>query len=173
MVVFAAAPESVFESGRTDNALEVDPDCIKKTVQLLLQQRAQLERERVKHFSCFFFFFFLSFRNFKIYYFWHPYQDDLKIQAVNVKKQLDETYEVQNKNEAKIGSMVLCIRQLNEEKGALEVQLDQKETNLSHEVIYRKKEFVIILISVLIIFVVHIVVWAFEAKNWWESATQG
>lgn len=58
----------------------------------------------------------------------------MKIQTVNLKKQLDETYEIQSKNEAKINTMVQCIRQLNEEKGTLEIQLDQKETTLMNEV---------------------------------------
>lgn len=70
-------------------------------------------------------------------------QDDLKIQTVNVKKQLDDTYEVQNKNEAKISSMVQCIRQLNEEKGTLEMHLDQKESSLMNEVIEREYLFLI------------------------------
>lgn len=52
-----------------------------------------------------------------------------------MKKQLDETYDAQNKNETKITSMVQCIRQLNEEKGSLEMHLDQKEASLMNEVI--------------------------------------
>lgn len=59
----------------------------------------------------------------------------MKIQNVNMKKQLDETYDLQNKNESKISNMVQCIRQLNEEKGTLEIHLDQKEASLMNEVL--------------------------------------
>lgn len=40
--------DNVFESSRTESAFEVDPEIIKKTVHMILQQMAQLERERVR-----------------------------------------------------------------------------------------------------------------------------
>lgn len=51
-VTFSVGPEGIFECGRTDNAFEVDPECIKKTVQSILQQMTQLERERVISYDC-------------------------------------------------------------------------------------------------------------------------
>lgn len=59
-----------------------------------------------------------------------------------MKKQFDEMYEIQNKNEGKINSMMQCIRQLNEDKSRLEIQLDQKEASLLNEVGFRLINFI-------------------------------
>lgn len=47
MVFSAVAQDAVFENNRTDSAFDVNPESIKKNVRFLLQQMAQLERDRV------------------------------------------------------------------------------------------------------------------------------
>ncbi|XP_076662657.1 ciliary rootlet coiled-coil, rootletin isoform X2 [Andrena cerasifolii] len=83
-----------------DMILDVDPEVVRKGVRSLMQQVAQIERER----------------------------DDYKTESCNLKKQLAETQETQSKTDAQINNLLTNIRILQDEKNSLEVKLSQKQS---------------------------------------------
>ncbi|XP_024946085.1 rootletin isoform X3 [Cephus cinctus] len=85
--------------GGRDVVLDVDPEAIRKGVRSLMQQVAQIERER----------------------------DDYKTEISNIKKQLVETQEAQNKSDSKLHNLHASLRALQDEKNALEAKLSQKQ----------------------------------------------
>jgi rootletin len=95
-------PEHTEGSRGGDVILDVDPDAVRKGVRALMQQVAQVERER----------------------------DDLKTQLADSKRQLKEQTDTQSKTEAKLSSALLNLRQLQEEKGSMEARLGQKTAAL-------------------------------------------
>ncbi|XP_033338435.2 ciliary rootlet coiled-coil, rootletin isoform X2 [Megalopta genalis] len=86
------------DSGR-DVIIDVDPEAVRKGVRSFMQQVAQIERER----------------------------DDYKTELCNLKKQLTETQEVQNKSDTQINTLLANIRMLQDEKNSLEMKLSQKQ----------------------------------------------
>ncbi|XP_026278331.2 rootletin isoform X2 [Frankliniella occidentalis] len=88
--------------GRGDSVVDVDPEVIRKGVRSLMQQVAQIERER----------------------------DDLKAQVTAAKKQLAETQEHQSKGDTKLNATLQNLSRLQEEKGSLENRLGQKQAAL-------------------------------------------
>ncbi|KAF6213862.1 hypothetical protein GE061_011587 [Apolygus lucorum] len=92
------------ESSR-DVILDVDPDAVRKGVRTLMQQVAQIERER----------------------------DDLKAHLMDYKKQLKSQHDEMNKTETKLKTTIVNLRQMQEEKGSLEVRLGQKSAALQSQ----------------------------------------
>ncbi|XP_015432669.1 PREDICTED: LOW QUALITY PROTEIN: rootletin [Dufourea novaeangliae] len=82
-----------------DVIFDVDPEAIRKGVRALMQQVAQIERER----------------------------DDYKTELCNLKKQLTETQETQNKSDSQINTLLANIKHLQDEKNSLEVKLSQRQ----------------------------------------------
>lgn len=62
------------------------------------------------------------------------FQDDFKTQVVSVKKQLQEAHELQNKVDAKLNTALQNVRAFQDEKGALEAKLGQKQAILQAQV---------------------------------------
>ncbi|XP_020278588.1 rootletin isoform X2 [Pseudomyrmex gracilis] len=87
------------DSGR-DVVLDVDPEAVRKGVRTLMQQIAQIERER----------------------------DDYKTELCSMKKQLKESQENQSSTNVKVNSLLANIRTLQEEKKSLETKLTQKQS---------------------------------------------
>ncbi|KAG7207976.1 hypothetical protein KM043_009556 [Ampulex compressa] len=83
-----------------DVILDVDPEAVRKGVRSLMQQVAQIERER----------------------------DDYKTELCNLKKQLTEFQESQNKSDVQMNSLISNIRVLQEEKSILESKFSQKQS---------------------------------------------
>ncbi|XP_043519039.1 rootletin isoform X2 [Frieseomelitta varia] len=83
-----------------DVILDVDPEVVRKGVRSLMQQVAQIERER----------------------------DDCKTELCNLKKQLSETQEIQNRSDMQINTLLTNLRILQDEKNSLEVKLSQKQS---------------------------------------------
>ncbi|KAL6443577.1 hypothetical protein ACFW04_001609 [Cataglyphis niger] len=96
------SPARVQDHGDTgrDIILDVDPEAIRKGVRALMQQVAQIERER----------------------------DDYKTELCSLKKQLKESQENQSNTDVKINNLLTNIRTLQEEKKSLEAKLTQKQT---------------------------------------------
>ncbi|CAG9769436.1 unnamed protein product [Ceutorhynchus assimilis] len=95
-----------------DGAIDVDPEAVRKGVRNLMQQVAQIERER----------------------------DDYKTQVITAKKQLQESHDTQSKGDHKLTKVLQSLRALQEEKGSLEAKLGQKNTELkSHNEALMKK----------------------------------
>ncbi|XP_012287068.1 rootletin isoform X2 [Orussus abietinus] len=86
------------EAGR-DIVLDVDPEAVRKGVRCLMQQVAQIERER----------------------------DDYKTELSNLRKQLAEAHENQTKTESKLTSVLSNLRILQDEKNVLDSKLTQKQ----------------------------------------------
>lgn len=84
--------------------LDVDPEMVRKGVRTLMQQVAQIERER----------------------------DDFKAQLCTAKKQLHEGTEQHNRSENKVSKLQQTLRATQEEKANTEAKLAQKETALGH-----------------------------------------
>ncbi|XP_050294395.1 rootletin isoform X2 [Anthonomus grandis grandis] len=97
-----------------DGSVDVDPEAVRKGVRNLMQQVAQIERER----------------------------DDYKTQVQTVKKQLQEASDNQNKGDHKITKIMQSLRTLQEEKGSLEATLGQKNVELKSqsEALHKKNE---------------------------------
>ncbi|XP_032664691.1 rootletin isoform X3 [Odontomachus brunneus] len=87
------------DTGR-DVILDVDPETVRKGVRSLMQQVAQIERER----------------------------DDYKTELCSMKKQLTESQENQSNTDVKVNSLLANIRTLQEEKNSVEAKLTQKQT---------------------------------------------
>ncbi|XP_046406098.1 rootletin [Ischnura elegans] len=85
--------------------VDLDPELVRKGIRSLMQQVAQMERER----------------------------DDYKTQVGNVKRQLQEVQETQNKGDTKMAQMQHSLRTLQDEKGSLEALLGQKQTALQSQ----------------------------------------
>ncbi|XP_072755819.1 uncharacterized protein Root [Anoplolepis gracilipes] len=96
------SPARVQDHGDTskDIILDVDPEAIRKGVRSLMQQVAQIERER----------------------------DDYKTELCSLKKQLKESQENQSNTDVKVNNLITNIRTLQEEKKSLEAKLTQKQT---------------------------------------------
>ncbi|KAL0100440.1 hypothetical protein PUN28_019642 [Cardiocondyla obscurior] len=84
-----------------DIILDVDPEAVRKGVRLLMQQVAQIERER----------------------------DDHKTELYSLKKQLKESQENQSNTDVKVNNLLANIRTLQEEKKSIEVKLSQTQTS--------------------------------------------
>lgn len=84
--------------------LDVDPEMVRKGVRTLMQQVAQIERER----------------------------DDFKAQLCTAKKQLHEGSEQHSRSENKISKLQQTLRAAQEEKANTEAKLAQKESALGH-----------------------------------------
>ncbi|GAB0088294.1 rootletin [Sergentomyia squamirostris] len=82
--------------------IDVDPEMVRKGVRLLMQQVAQIEREK----------------------------DDYKAQLCTAKKQLQEAAEAQSKAENKISKLQQILRSVQEEKANVEAKLNQKASAL-------------------------------------------
>lgn len=91
---------------RMDGKL-VDPEVIKKGVRNLMQQVAQVEREK----------------------------DDYKSQISNMNKQLEEIGDIHKKTDNKLSSTIQILRKLQDEKIDLESKLGQKQSILLSQVI--------------------------------------
>lgn len=83
--------------------IDVDPDIVRKGVRQLMQQVAQIEREK----------------------------DDFKAQLATAKKQLQEAADNQAKGESKLTKLQHVLRAINEEKANTESKLSQKGSALS------------------------------------------
>ncbi|CAH1181054.1 unnamed protein product [Phyllotreta striolata] len=95
------SPARNYEDGR-DGAVDIDPEIVRKGVRNLMQQVAQIERER----------------------------DDYKLQVSTTKKQLNEAQEGLSKGDNKLAKIVQNVRALQEEKSGLEAKLGQKSVEL-------------------------------------------
>ncbi|KAL1491832.1 hypothetical protein ABEB36_012367 [Hypothenemus hampei] len=97
-----------------DTVIEVDPEAVRKGVRNLMQQVAQLERER----------------------------DDYKTQVSSAKKQLQEAQDTQSKGDHKLTKVLQSLRTLQEEKGTLEATVGQKNMELrtQSELLLKKTE---------------------------------
>lgn len=84
----------------------VDPDVVKKGVRNLMQQVAQVEREK----------------------------DDYKSQIANMNRQLEEIGDINKKTDSKLNSTVQILRKLQDEKIELESKLGQKQSILLSQV---------------------------------------
>lgn len=82
--------------------IDVDPELVRKGVRTLMQQVAQIEREK----------------------------DDFKTQLGTAKKQLQEAADTQSKGENKLGKFQQMLRGIQEEKANLEAKLSQKGSAL-------------------------------------------
>ncbi|XP_063909729.1 rootletin isoform X3 [Zophobas morio] len=98
------SPARGHDDGR-DGAIDVDPEVVRKGVRNLMQQVAQIERER----------------------------DDYKTQVSTIKKQLHEAHESQSKGDSKLNKVLQTLRGLQDEKGALEAKLSQKSVELQSQ----------------------------------------
>lgn len=87
-------------------AIDIDPEIVRKGVRNLMQQVAQIERER----------------------------DDYKTQLHSVKKQLHEVSETQSKGDTKLNSVMQNMKSLQDEKTSLETKLGQKNAALQAQV---------------------------------------
>jgi len=90
---------------RMDGKL-VDPDVVKKGVRNLMQQVAQVEREK----------------------------DDYKSQLSNMNKQLEEIGDIHKKTDNKLNTTIQILRKLQDEKIELESKLGQKQSILLSQV---------------------------------------
>lgn len=93
------------ESVRMDGKI-VDPEVVKKGVRNLMQQVAQVEREK----------------------------DDYKSQLANMNRQLEEIGDIHKKTDSKLSSTIQILRKLQDEKVDLESKLGQKQTILLSQV---------------------------------------
>lgn len=114
-----------------DMILDVDPEVVRKGVRSLMQQVAQIERERVAtRFSLPTYNHFLEPCKICLLLF----QDDYKTESCNLKKQLAETQETQSKTDAQINNLLTNIRILQDEKNSLEVKVSQKQSGYEMQV---------------------------------------
>lgn len=84
----------------------VDPEVVKKGVRNLMQQVAQVEREK----------------------------DDYKSQLSNMNRQLEEIGDIHKKTDSKLNSTIQILRKLQDEKVELESKLGQKQSILLSQV---------------------------------------
>lgn len=84
--------------------MDVDPELVRKGVRTLMQQVAQIEREK----------------------------DDFKAQLCTAKKQLQEGSEQHNRSENKISKLQQTLRAVQEDKANVEAKLTQKESSLTN-----------------------------------------
>lgn len=84
----------------------VDPEVVKKGVRSLMQQVAQVEREK----------------------------DDYKSQVSNMNRQLEEIGDIHKKTDSKLNSTIHILRKLQDEKVELESKLGQKQSILLSQV---------------------------------------
>lgn len=84
----------------------VDPEVVKKGVRNLMQQVAQVEREK----------------------------DDYKSQLSNMNRQLEEIGDIHKKTDSKLNSTIQILRKLQDEKVELESKLGQKQSILLTQV---------------------------------------
>lgn len=84
----------------------VDPDIVKKGVRNLMQQVAQVEREK----------------------------DDYKSQIANMNRQLEEVGDINKKTDSKLNSTIQILRKLQDEKIELESKLGKKQSILLSQV---------------------------------------
>jgi len=84
----------------------VDPEIVKKGVRNLMQQVAQVEREK----------------------------DDYKSQISNMNRQLEEIGDIHKKTDSKLNSTIHILRKLQDEKVELESKLGQKQSILLSQV---------------------------------------
>ncbi|KAL6255819.1 hypothetical protein P5V15_013062 [Pogonomyrmex californicus] len=94
------SPARAQDHGDRDIILDVDPEAVRKGVRSLMQQVAQIERER----------------------------DDYKTELCSFKKQLKESQESQSNTDAKVNNLLANIRTLQEEKKSMEAKLIQAQT---------------------------------------------
>lgn len=94
-------PEPVRADGKI-----VDPEVVKKGVRNLMQQVAQVEREK----------------------------DDYKSQITNMSRQLEEIEDIHKKTDGKLNSTIQILRKLQDEKIQLESKLGQKQSILLSQV---------------------------------------
>lgn len=97
--------EQGHEPVRMDGKL-VDPEVVKKGVRNLMQQVAQVEREK----------------------------DDYKSQITNMNRQLEEIEDIHKKTDGKLNSTIQVLRKLQDEKVELESKLGQKQNILLSQV---------------------------------------
>ncbi|XP_026814438.1 rootletin isoform X2 [Rhopalosiphum maidis] len=99
------SPSRIMEQGpepiRMDGKI-VDPEVVKKGVRNLMQQVAQVEREK----------------------------DDYKSQISNMNRQLEEIGDIHKKTDSKLNSTIQILRKLQDEKVELESKLGQKQSIL-------------------------------------------
>lgn len=81
---------------------DIDPELIRKSVRKLMQQVAQVEREK----------------------------EEYKVQLQSARKELDDAANHQHRSENKISKLQQVLRNANEEKASLESKLTQKQLAL-------------------------------------------
>lgn len=64
------------------------------------------------------------------------FQDDYKTELCNLKKQLMETEEIQNKSDSQINILLTNIRILQDERNSLELKLSQKQSGYDMQVCF-------------------------------------
>lgn len=84
----------------------VDPEVVKKGVRNLMQQVAQVEREK----------------------------DDYKSQITNMNRQLEEIGDIHKKTDNKLNTTIQILRKLQDEKVELESKLGQRQSILLSQV---------------------------------------
>lgn len=100
-LVLEQGPESIRMEGKI-----VDPEVVKKGVRNLMQQVAQVEREK----------------------------DDYKSQIANMNRQIEEIGDIHKKTDSKLISTIQILRKLQGEKVELESKLGQKQSILLSQV---------------------------------------
>lgn len=100
-LVLEQGPESI----RIESKI-VDPEVVKKGVRNLMQQVAQVEREK----------------------------DDYKSQITNMNRQIEEIGDIHKKTDNKLNSTIQILRKLQDEKVELESKLGQKQSILLSQV---------------------------------------
>lgn len=120
---------------------------IRKGVRALMQQVAQIERERVSQIlsSIYSFLSFLIDLNVG---FLVCVQDDLKASLGQMKKQLNEASDLQAKSDEKLSHALQNLRALQDEKSNLETKLGQKQAALQAEVKMDEKKKVLKKLSI-------------------------
>lgn len=83
--------------------VDVDPELVRKSVRTLMQQVAQVEREK----------------------------DEFKTQLCAAKKQLDDASNQQTKSDNKLAKLQQALRSANDDKANLEAKLVQKQLSLA------------------------------------------
>lgn len=125
-------PAQEHAEGNRELILDVDPEAVRRGVKTLMQQVAQIERERVNidEKKCIFKIFNRSVFNLNVIIF----KDDYKIELNSTRKILIEAQENQDKVDNKLCSLQVCVRNLQDEKNTLETKLIQRQTLLQGQV---------------------------------------
>lgn len=111
--------------------LDVDPDVVRKGIRNLMQQVAQIERERVIYDSII--SVVKSMFN-KLLQHILIQQDELKSQACGLRKQLKEVNDYKTKGDVDLSASLNNVKSLEEKKAQLQTSLAQKQIQLQTQV---------------------------------------